>query len=78
MGSVLGLDDLVRRLLVEVMLPVAYGGWEVGGQEVMSKVGTSFDYTLIIECIIYQTYFLQAKSLLPKDLARQEWTRSLQ
>lgn len=37
-GVLVGLDDLVRKLLVEVMLPVAYGGWEVGGQELMSKV----------------------------------------
>lgn len=37
-GNIVGVDDLVRRLLIDVMLPVAYGGWEVGGQEIMSKV----------------------------------------
>lgn len=37
-GTIVGLDDLARRLLVDVMLKVAYGGWEVGGQELMSKV----------------------------------------
>lgn len=37
-GAIAGLDDLLRRLLVDVMLPVAHGGWDVGGQEIMSKV----------------------------------------
>jgi GC-rich sequence DNA-binding factor len=37
-GNTVGLDDLVRRLLLDVMLPAAHGGWEVGGQEIMSKV----------------------------------------
>ena len=38
MGSIVGLDDLVKRLLLDVMLPAARGGWDVGGQEIMSKV----------------------------------------
>lgn len=37
-GSIVGLDDLVKRLLLDVMLPAARGGWDVGGQEIMSKV----------------------------------------
>jgi GC-rich sequence DNA-binding factor len=34
------IDELIRKLLVDVMLPIAQSGWDVGGQEIMSKVNT--------------------------------------
>ena len=37
-GEVPEIDELVRKLLVDVMLPIAQTGWDVGGQEIMSKV----------------------------------------
>ncbi|KAF8319659.1 hypothetical protein DL93DRAFT_2164354 [Clavulina sp. PMI_390] len=31
------MDELIRRLLLDVMLPAANGGWEVGGKEIIGK-----------------------------------------
>jgi len=40
-GELSEIDELIRKLLVDVMLPIAQSGWDVGGQEIMSKVKAS-------------------------------------
>jgi hypothetical protein len=37
-GERYGIGELVERLLGRVLLPVAEGGWEVGGENVIRKV----------------------------------------
>lgn len=41
-GNKYGLDRLATTLLEECVLPVAESGWEVGGEERVRKVRTSF------------------------------------
>lgn len=37
-GAKFGAQELVRRIVDEIMLPVAEGGWEVGGEQCLRKV----------------------------------------
>ncbi|CUA73263.1 Pre-B-cell leukemia transcription factor-interacting protein 1 [Rhizoctonia solani] len=40
-GEKFGVGELIERVLGKVMLPVAEGGWEVGGEEILRKAVTS-------------------------------------
>jgi GC-rich sequence DNA-binding factor len=40
-----GLGDVVKRIVDEILIPVAEGGWEVGGEQCLRKVSFSIlDY----------------------------------
>jgi GC-rich sequence DNA-binding factor len=36
-GEILGIGRLIRRLIDEILVPVAEGGWEVGGWNCLRK-----------------------------------------
>ena len=40
MGERFGMMEMVHRLVREAMMPVAMGGWEVGGKDIMKKVSS--------------------------------------
>lgn len=37
-GAKFGAQELVKRIVDEIMIPVAEGGWEVGGEQCLRKV----------------------------------------
>jgi GC-rich sequence DNA-binding factor len=39
-GSFFGIDELVERVLSDVMLPIAETGWDVGGRDSMVEVSS--------------------------------------
>ena len=39
-NSLFGIDEVVKNLLVNCVLPIAKTGWEVGGQVYVHRVGS--------------------------------------
>lgn len=37
-GELFGIGETVHRLTKDIMLPIALGGWDVGGRDIMIKV----------------------------------------
>ncbi|CAE6458225.1 unnamed protein product [Rhizoctonia solani] len=40
-GEKFGIGELIERTLVKIMLPIAEGGWEVGGESILRKTAMS-------------------------------------
>lgn len=64
-GAKFGAQELVKRIVDEIMIPVAEGGWEVGGEQCLRKVSPF----LIISGAESRSSFPQLIQVLPNDLA---------
>lgn len=68
-SSALGIDEVLKNLLVKCVLPIAKTGWEVGGQDYFHRV--SFP-TRKRRVMSNEMSSLQISQQLPNELATLE------
>ena len=53
MGSLFGIDEVAKDLLLNCILPVARTGWDVGGEDSVRGVGFLLTENIVCQLINY-------------------------